>query len=276
MKKVLALMAIVAVTFLSCSKDDSNDNGGSGTTGGGLTVEKKNRALLIDFSEDWCPPCGSNGGPAFDSLLSYEGNSLNAIKVYTGSNNSSLDWSTGNGMWSIYNNSTYGGNGIPKFIAANQYQGVYSSWQSTVTGVLQKATAFNADSVLAGVALAKTIVGDSMKIATKVQFYKEQLAGTDMRLALYVVEESVISSQSTNTGTSANYAHKNIVRTSNSTNYAGEKINNSLAITADQVFENTYTVFLKPGWDKTKLKVVAAIWKMNSTPAKVINSNVAK
>ncbi len=78
MKKLLAFAAIVAISFMGCKKDD--DNSGTPTGGGGtLTVEKKNRPLLIDFSEDWCGPCGSNGGPAFDSLLSYEGSMLTAI-----------------------------------------------------------------------------------------------------------------------------------------------------------------------------------------------------
>ncbi|MBK9319103.1 MAG: Omp28-related outer membrane protein [Bacteroidetes bacterium] len=275
MKKLLALAAIVTLTFIGCKKDSEEPapSGGGGTS---LTVEKKNRTLLVDFSEDWCPPCGSSGGPAFDSLLSYEKTLLTAIKVYGGSNNSDLDCAIGNSFFSIYNNTTYGGNGIPKFIIANVHQPVYTTWASTVNQSLTKANTFAADSVIAGVALNKAIVGDSIKINTKVQFFKEQLAGSDYRLALYVVESNVISSQSTNTGSVANYQHKNLVRICNSSSYGGVVINNSTAVSMDQVFENSFTLGLKPGWDKSKLKVVAAIWKFNSNPAKVINSNVSQ
>ncbi|MBL0096050.1 MAG: Omp28-related outer membrane protein [Bacteroidetes bacterium] len=274
MKKLLAFVAIVAISFMGCKKDD--DNSGTPTGGGGtLTVEKKNRPLLIDFSEDWCGPCGSNGGPAFDSLLSYEGSMLTAIKVYSGSNNAALNWSTGNGLWTIYNNATYGGNGIPKFIIGNKYQGV-GSVNSTVSSSLTKANTFIADSIVAGIALNKSIEGDSMKVNTKIQFFKSQLANTDIRVALYVVEELVIANQLVGSTNVATYEHRNIVRTSNSSTYSGLQINSTAAIAVDQVFDNSFSMYLKPGWDKSKLKVVAVIWKMNSNPAVVLNSNVAK
>jgi hypothetical protein len=269
MKKLFAILAIAAIGFTSCKKDKNEAPASS------LSVEKTNRALLIDFSEDWCGPCGSNGGPAFDSLLSYESSQLNAIKVYTGSNTSSLNWSTGSGLWTIYNNATFGGNGIPKFIIGNVYQGV-GALNSTVSSVLTKANTFNGGAVIAGIALSKSIEGDSIRVKTKTKFFVDQVAGTDIRIALYVVESLVLADQQVGSSIVADYEHRNIVRTSNSNSYSGFQINSTAAIVADQVFDNSFSMYLKPGWDKDNLKVVAVIWKMNSNPASVLNSNVAR
>lgn len=269
-------MAVVAIGFISCKKDDNAADPGSGGTGGtALTVEKVNKALLIDFSEDWCGPCGDNGGPAFDSLLSYESSKINAIKVYTSSNNSALNWTVGNGLWSIYNNANYGGSGIPKFIIGNAYQGV-GPINSTVQSSLTKANNFNNGAVVAGIALSKSIEGDSMRVTTKTKFFVDQLPGTDIRIALYVVEALVLADQNATGGTISNYEHRNIVRTSNGSTYTGLQINSTSAITANQEFDNSFSMYLKPGWDKNNLKVIAVIWKMNSNPPAVLNSNIAK
>lgn len=282
MKRLLLLMAIASITLVSCSKSDDNDDTSGNNGGGGgtttLTVEKKNHAFLIDFSEDWCHYCGSNAGPTMDSLKYYEGDKINAIKVSTSSNNSSFNSTIGPGITAIYNNSTYGGSGVPKFIIANQYMGLSSNINSNVSQTLSKANIFNNDSVTAAVALSKSMVGDSMVVKTKVQFYKEQLIGTDIRLALYVVEDGIVSPQKYDQSlpANANFVHNDVVRTANSTNYAGVNINNNTAIVVDQVFEQTYTMYINPAWNKNNLKVVAAIWKMNSNPAKVINSNLLK
>lgn len=274
MKKIFAVLAIAAIGLASCNKDDNNDNGGGGSTGG-LTVEKKNRAILLDFSETWCPPCGSYGGPSFDSCLTQEGSVITAMKVYGSSTPSSMNAAISNGFAGAYNVS-----GVPDFYVNNTELasggGVYSSIGSNYNWVMTKANAFAADSVVAGVALSKSIVGDSIKITSKVKFFKEQVAGLDYRLALYVVEDEIIANQSTNSGANPSYEHRNLLRIANAAAYTGVSINTSAAITMDQTFDNTTTLALNTAWNKNKLKVIAVIWKMGSNPAKVVNSNLLK
>jgi hypothetical protein len=282
MKKLLTLALLVATTFLSCKKDDdapSTSSSGSTT----LTVERKNRALLIDFSETWCPPCGTSGGPSFDSCLSQEGSLISCVKVYESSTPASL-----NGPVSTSISNAYGVQGVPDFWVNNTQMfpanppsnptggGVSSSISYNYNWVIQKANAFAADSINAGIALRKEIVGDSIKIYTKVKFFKAQPSGTDYKLATYVVEDGIIASQSTSTGTNPNYVHRNLLRTSNNSSYTGVSINNSASISIDQEFENSYSLYLNPNWNKSKLKVIGVIWKGGSNPHKVINSNVAK
>lgn len=279
MKKIFALMAIAAVGFVSCSKDDGDEAAPTNPTGPTpLTVEKKNRAAVIYFGEDWCPPCGSYGGPTLDSLLSQEGTLLTGIKINSSSNNNSLNWSPGNGMYSAFNTGVFNSASTIPAMAVNQLKnGVTTSIGSNYNSAITKSNTFAAAPVIAGIALRKSITGDSISVETKVKFYNATAANEDYRLAVYIVEDEVVASQSTSTsGTVANYVHSNMVRTANAGSYTGVAINNLQAITADQEFSNTYKIYLKPAWNKDKLKVVAVLWKMGTTPATLINSNVLK
>lgn len=270
MKNILLASFICVFTFTGCKKDkDSAD-----PVIPGLSVEEKNQAILLDFSETWCPPCGSHGGPAFDSCLAHEGSVISAMKVYASSSPSSLNSTVSNG-W----NTSYNVTGVPAFYINNEELiaggGVYSSVSYNVSQVLQKANAFAATPVVAGVAMSKFITGDSITVTTLTKFFKA--SSGNYKLGIYITESDIIAFQSTNSGTSANYEHHNLLRACNASVFTGADLNGGTAITAGQQFENSYKMHLKPAWDKTKLKVVAILWKIGSTgPPKVVNSNVLK
>jgi hypothetical protein len=271
MKKLLTLALLVATTFLSCKKDDDEPVAGSGSSS--LTVEKKNKALVIYFGEDWCGPCGSAGGPSLDTALSQEGISLTGLKINSDSNNDTLNWQPGNQMFFDFSSTIFQSNGIPAMAVNNTKQLVSSSLGSNYNSILAKANQFVADSVTAGIALNKVIIGDSIKINTKVKFFKAQNAGVQFKLAVYLVEDDVISSQIGSSN--PNYEHRNQVRIANGSNsYLGVPLNNSDPISINQEFSNTFTLGLKPYWKRNKIKVIGVIWKSGSTPYKVVNSNV--
>lgn len=94
MKKILYVSLAFAMVFAGCKKSSDNSAAPATPVTPTITVEKKNRAILFDFSEDWCPPCGAYGGPAFDSCISLEVNTMSLMKVYTTSNVSSLNCSS--------------------------------------------------------------------------------------------------------------------------------------------------------------------------------------
>jgi hypothetical protein len=275
MKKIFAIMAIVAIGFTSCKKDDDNGSGSGSAGGGSLTVEQKNRGLLIDFSETWCPPCGAYGGPGFDSCLTMEGSKITAIKVYGSSTPSSLNSSISNGFAGAY-----GVSGVPDFwlnnAELNPGGGVYSSTASNFNWVNNKANAFAAEPVVAGIALKKEVVGDSIKVTTKVKFYAAQPAGTDYKIAVYIVEKDIVATQQVSgSPAQTGYKHHNLVRAANAPSYSGVSLNTSAAITADQEFSNTFMIAKGATWNVAKLKAVGVIWKGGSNPLKVVNSNVA-
>ena len=275
MKKLVLALACVSILFNACKKDDTAPASGGSTS---LTVEKKNRAAVIYFGEDWCPPCGSYGGPTLDSCLKQEGTLLTGMKINTSSNNSSLNWSTGQGMWNVFNSGVFASaNAIPSMAVNTTKQSVTTSVSSNYSGAVAKATTFANGTVIAGIALRKSISGDSIAVDTKVKFFSDIAAGSDYRLAVYVVEDKLFTSQSTSSGTNANYEYRNLVRTCNASAYYGLEVNNGGdAIALDQEFSNTYKMYLKPAWNKNNLKVIGILWKMGGSPAQVVNSNVVK
>jgi hypothetical protein len=275
MKKLVLALACASVLFNACKKDEVLPSSGGSTS---LTVEKKNRAAVIYFGEDWCPPCGTNGGPTLDSCLKQEGTLLTGMKINTSSNNSSLNWSTGQGMWNVFNTGVFASaNAIPSMAVNTTKQSVSTNVSSNYSGAVNKATTFANGTVIAGIALSKRISGDSISVDTKVKFFSDIAAGSDYRLAVYVVEDKLITSQSTNSGTNANYEYRNLVRTSNASAYYGLEVNNGGdAIALDQEFSVNYKMYLKPAWNKSNLKVIGILWKMGGSPAQIVNSNVVK
>lgn len=280
MKKLVLALACVSILFNACKKDDTAPASSGSTT---LTVEKKNRAAVIYFGEDWCPPCGSNGGPTLDSCLKQEGTLLTGLKINTSSNNSSLNWATGQGFYNVYNTGVFTpanpqlNNAIPVMAVNTTNQNISSNVSSNYSSAVSKATTFANGTVIAGIALSKRISGDSISVDTKVKFFSDIIAGSDYRLAIYVVEDKIITSQSTSSGTNANYEYRNLVRTCNASAYYGLEINNGGdAVALDQEFSNTYKMYLKPAWNKNNLKVIGILWKMGGSPAQVVNSNVVK
>lgn len=266
MKKLFVFTALLAIAFTGCKKDSSEPAATSGGTTT-LTVEKKNRALLMDFTATWCGPCGQYGGPSFDGALAQEGITLAAMKVYA---TSSTPASMGHPFYTAMT-SAFSISGIPSFRVNN------AAVSTSTNGATSAAASFQNDTnkLIAGVALAKMIEGDTMRVTTKTKFFKPQNAGADYKIAIYVVEDNVISPQLVGSTTNNTYDHRNILRASNASTYSGVSLNNSAAIVLDQEFDKSFAIYLNPTWNKTKLKVIATIWKGGSLP-QVINSNVSK
>ena len=191
MKKLLIAACAVALLFSSCKKNDSSsDSSSSGSGSGSLTVQKVNKAMLFDFSETWCPPCGAYGGPSFDSCLTMEVTKISAMKVYASSSPSTMNASISNAMDNSFNVT-----GVPTFFVneqeLNSGGGVYSAIGSNFNWVKGKADAFAAGTVNAGVALTKSISGTTMTVKTKTHFYTAQAASKTLKIAVYVVEDQI-------------------------------------------------------------------------------------
>lgn len=260
--KPIVFLLIVSVIFSCKKKDDdstSTTGGGGGGAPAGITVVKKNKALFIDFSETWCPPCGSYGGPSFDAVLTQLDTLVTSMKVYGSSTPASLNSPVSNAMAGDYNVSgvpTFFVNGVEEFTGG----GVQSNVTNNVNWVKSRGTIEYNKPVIAAVGLSRTITDSNVVVKTKVQFYTAQAAGKKYQLAVYLLEDKLIATQATTTGSVTNYEHRNLLRAANVSSYKGDPLNNSAAVVADQVFEKTYTITKQAAWVKANIRVLAVIY----------------
>ncbi|GEM_PF-2137648 len=240
-----------------------------------VPVESKNRALLIDFSETWCPPCGAYGGPGFDSCLVLEGAKISALRVYGSSSPASLNSPFASEFISDFNIAGY-----PTFYLNSQPMnasgGVYSSAGANYNWANAYANSFASQSVKAGLIFSRMKSGNMLTVETKCKFFSSQPSGKDFRIAVYLVEDQVIAPQEVSgKGTVTDYVHRNLIRACNSAvSYKGIQLNSSGAsVATGQIFKNSFNMALNPGWNYANLKVVAVLWEVPSTgkPA-VINT----
>lgn len=134
--------------------------------------------------------------------------------------------------------------------------GAYTNMYANYFWVENKAKAFAAGEVVAGVALDKIVVGSSMKVTATVKFFKAQQHGEKFNLAIYLAEDEVRASQSTTNGLNAGYIHRNVFRSANSSTYNGVPINNGSAISENQNFNFSFDLPLDTTWVYHQLKVI--------------------
>ena len=289
MKKLIFILSIAIISIGACKKktedpilgctDASALNFSSEATeddGSCTYIEQTNRAAYIHFTEDWCGPCGKYGGPTFDSCVKVlEGGSITCMKVYESSNNNALNNPTATLMENANN---YNITSIPTMYVNANTSGVYSNISTNFNWVKSKAASFASQPVVAGLHVTKSIEGENLIATANIKFYKAAAAGKDYRLSFYVLEDNVIAKQVVSGVPDVlNYVHRNIWRASNGTDYKGEKINNSASVSAEQRFDMSATIALKPAWNKNNIKLMAVIWEVpTSGKPTLINSNLAK
>ncbi len=292
MKKLLFILSIALISLGACKKKaedvpavpgcmDVNSltfNAEATEDDGSCEyIEKVNRAAYIHFTEDWCGPCGAYGGPTFDSCVTkYEGTTLTCMKVYGSSNVTAIN----NPFASVMKNaSNFNITSIPTRYVNAEKKGVSSDINSNVSWVRTQANSFAAQPVVAGVHITKGIEGTNMNVTADIEFYSAIAAGKDYRLAIYVLEDNIISKQTVDGVATPvmNYVHRNVWRGTNGLDYKGVKLNSNAAIAANMRYTISSSIALKSTWNNSNLKVMAIIWEVPTTGfPKVVNSNVRK
>ncbi|WP_118972912.1 Omp28-related outer membrane protein [Taibaiella koreensis] len=241
------------------------------------TPQQKTRAVILDFSETWCPPCGAYGVAVGDQLNTQLASSDKGylIGVKTSSDPSSINAVGGNALASNFSIT-----GVPTFIInkASLNDGVTGNNSGDVTRIMGTVTTANGTAAVASAAANITVTGNTITVAAKAKFWAA--ATGDYYMTVLLTENDVEADQTSAPSNPTKHPH--VLRGAMATTGTalastpwGEKIGTG-AIAANAEFSKTFKVDITTGWNKTKLEAYVVLFKMNSGKYEIINAEKAK
>lgn len=212
------LTFIISLLFISCNKDDDNSENDSNTpsTPKEITVEQKQRALLLDFTATWCEACGPSI-PFFQAAADEQKNNCIAIAVHT--TNSELspyyriegdDIVYRPGTFNLFKNST-GLNitGIPAFVV-NQEKITNTANDFLRQKLVEKIDEYVGNDPTVNVGLDIIRLNNGVKVRTKTEFFKD--ASGSYYLALYLLDNAVEHRQNIGGSYKDDFVHSHTIR----------------------------------------------------------------
>ena len=263
---MMAILFTGAIGFMGCSK---NENANPSTTNS-VTIEEKNRALVVDITGTWCPPCGAYGIPGFTYAIE---NAKDKIVPFAVHSSDPLSVTAMNAVSSL---PRFKSSSVPRIVAGNGLvfsAGVYSDITATGTKIISSVDTFIANNpVTAGIAL-NNLKFDGTKVSVDVstKFFDAQASG-DYQVAVYFYENGVVSpQQKSNLPVDSTQQHNHVIRTLASATAWGEAI----TVSGNTDTKN-YSAILNSKWNTAKMGAIAIIWKKIGTDYLYINGNLTK
>jgi hypothetical protein len=190
MRKLFLTLLVGAIVF-GCTKDTLDPNNPSNQPPvDPLEVKREQNAFGVNFSGNWCGPCGSSGIPAIYSAREAHGSRVNIIKV--GLNGSGAPdpffVTSGSELASAYY--PPGPRGIPGFGAGINFHQGNAPWREEMNSII----ATPATQVKAGVAITKEIKGDSLIFKVRMKAFEALPTGI-YAVTVFVVEDGLVAPQ---------------------------------------------------------------------------------
>ncbi|MFN5883841.1 MAG: Omp28-related outer membrane protein [Bacteroidota bacterium] len=266
LKLTSAMLVLSSFIFLGCSKDD--DSSGDNNTPS-VTIEQKNRALVIDITGTWCPPCGAYGIPGFNDGIAKGKDKMVPFAIHIS------DPLTVAGMTPIASMGRFMTTSVPRIAVGNGLAfpaGVYTDIGLTGDKIIESVDTFIANNpVVVGVALNNLKVdGSNISVDVHSKFFNTAATG-DYQMAVYFYENGVISSQKmSGQPDNPNQQHDHTIRAIATPSAWGEAI----SISGD-TRTKTYTAPMNAAWKSANMGAIAVIWKkITSSDYLYINGNI--
>jgi thiol-disulfide isomerase/thioredoxin len=269
----LSTVALLAGSLLltSCSKEESSTNN-SGSNTPNINFTQSNRALIIDITGTWCPPCGAYGIPGFNNAVENAKDKTLPLALHSGDPLSLAAMDT------IMVLPKFKTTSVPRIAAGNGLvfpAGVYADFKATGQKIISSVDTFIQNNpFIVGVKLSNLkvdAVNGSITVDVNAKFFKE--VSGDYYIATYFYEDGVISNQKISGGPdNANQAHNHVVRAAPKGAW-GEvlSIGNS---DINKVYAQSYAYILDPKWNPSKLAAMAIVWKKNGKDFSYVNGNL--
>ncbi len=271
MKKIIAFVAILAITFVACKKDDDNSGtptgggGGGGTTG--VTVVEKNMGLYNKLTATWCGPCGQWGWTLNTDIIALV--ETNAVLMGTyASSSSGMYNATAGALKTAFSPAS----GWPDFCANGKQKTQFSGTGGIYTSLTKDSVVAEINrhvnaAVMVNSGYNTKIENDTLTITAKVQFFQDMPATSKYYIGAYVIEDGVMSIQSGQTGT---VAHHHVLRGSVSSTTWGAEITSGN--TAGSTFDQTFKMAIPSSWNQANLEVATIIWEKVGSTYKFVNA----
>tara|TARA_B100000768_G_scaffold126422_1_gene117045 strand:- start:4666 stop:5481 length:816 start_codon:yes stop_codon:yes gene_type:complete len=259
------LLVIILISVLSsCSKKGCTDPMSlayeveAKKDDGSCTYPENVKRSLV-FLKTWtgCPPCGTDGKLIHDSIESVYGNTAQVISLYT----SALTCAEGIMIQNHLDN-LFGQQGTPRFyLSTEQVMPNYWYVFDLITPQIMEQNQ---------VSITSDFNINNGKMNIKVQSQLENgFSGENCNLALYVTEDKMVHSQSTDNGTDENFIHKDVFRIE----AQGLEFGNSISFNDEGKNLTELELTLAPStiWNYDNLHVNAVIWQFDGSNYKFIN-----
>jgi hypothetical protein len=255
MKKILLIAAMSAALFITSCKDDKKETPSTVTP---IEVKQQQNAIFFDISATWCPPCGTYGIPAFKAAIETSPEKTIAVNAHVTS--SDLGSTTGQNLADFYE-----ATGIPTLVAGNEKTGAYTDIDYTKGVLLGFANKIWAKTSMVNTLIETKVEGEDLKITTNSKFFSDASTDGKYRMAVWMLEDGVKNIQQHSTGGAKVIDHNHLLRASLTPTFGQEL--SSTPILKDQIIKNDFTLNIA-GKDKTKLTIVAVVWKETSKNGK--------
>jgi hypothetical protein len=273
MKKVLLSAFAIMLIFSACKPDDNNtplpaqepNNNGGGNEPQEIVVPEVNMSMVTKVTGSLCPPCGSWGWTAFESLINTNKDDAFFVGAYSDNYVARLfitdEAETMERAWGVTGFPTFAANGMPQL---DRNSGV--NVQSEISKTNAVVASHKSGEVFVNSGFRTSVDANNiMTIETKTKFFKD--VGGDIFVAVYVIEDKVIGAQSGHPD-GANASHHYVLRGAAKLDGAakaetwGYQIGNPGAtITpANTEVENTFTIDVS-NYDQANTSVAVVIYR---------------
>lgn len=262
---LLVGLAVTAMSLSSCSKKSEDPN--PLPTDEVVTIDQKNKAIVIDITGTWCPPCGAYGIPGFNKAISLAKDRMVPFAIHSGDPLSLA------AMDAVAALPRFKSGSVPRIAAGNGLvfpAGVYSDINATGNQIVASVDTFIANNqVIAGVTLKNLkIEGGKVSVDVHSKFFSQ--ATGEYQIAVFFYENGVVSSQKkSGQPDDPNQKHDHVVRAVATTTAWGESLPVSLTAT-----KKNYSATFATTWNSANMGAMVLIWKKNGADYAYVNGNI--
>lgn len=257
------LALLVAGAFSACKKTQGCTDPNSVTfnpdakkdDGSCVVAEDYQGVLLIDFTETWCPPCGSWGIPMVESVIESHKSRIRTIA----SHGSVIQPDGYLCNVAAKLNQAYKINAFPTILVGNKKVG------SNKAAADQEVNDMVSAGVTASTAGVATVSGDNVSVDLQVKFFKE--ATGSYYVNVFILENDIYDVQQGYPG--GMYNHMHVLRgalAENGTDYMepfGKQVASGTT-SKGNIVNLSLSGSLAANWKKDKLEYMVILWKVDS------------